>query len=174
MPAKKLYHDYYDNETAIKKEQSYENGYLDIEKINTRKKNRPVGKVKTNTKPKQQNKVFIMATIFLVFGMTMIITYRYNLINEKNLEVINLKKELESTETALVGAQIEVEQNTDLDAIEAYAKQQLGMQKPEKNQTVYIDTSSTIKKVKVEDDSQTIIDKIEDTVKEFIENILYN
>ena len=178
MPARKLYQDYYNNEPAIKKKQEYENtyeeGYYDIEKIDTRKKNRPVGKVKFEKKSKEKNKLAIMATIFAFFFMTMIITYRYNLINERNLEVIRLKSELESTEAVLANVKIEVERNTDLNEIEAYAKQQLGMQKPDKNQTVYVDTSSTIKSVKVEEDNATIINKVIDIVREFIENILYN
>lgn len=61
--------------------------------------------------------------------MSVIITYRFGLINEKNLEVQNLEKELEIVSSQATTAQIEVDQNTDLNSIEAYAKQQLGMQK---------------------------------------------
>ena len=73
-----------------------------------------------------------------------VISYRYNLINEKNLKSIGLKSELSSVEANLLKAQISVEQSTNLTKIESYAKQKLGMQKPDKNQTIYVDTSDSL------------------------------
>ena len=61
-------------------------------------------------------------------------------------------------------AQIEVDQNTDLNSIEAYAKQQLGMQKADSSQTVYIDTSQELNKVQVNQEV-SIIEKIINCIK---------
>ena len=104
------------------------------------------------------------------FTMGMIITYRYNMISEKNLKVQELKGELAAVEANLLTAQIEVEQNTDLNKIEAYAKQQLGMQKPDKNQTIYIDTSKTMNSIEINNDTSVIEDLIQN-VKDMINKI---
>ena len=85
----------------------------------------------------------MVAFILCGFAMSMIITYRYNVINEKNLEIQNLETQIESLSSELATSQIEVDQNTDLDSIEAYAKQQLGMTKASSSQTVYVDTSQS-------------------------------
>ena len=52
----------------------------------------------------------------------------------------------------------------DLNTIEAYAKQQLGMQKADSSQTVYIDTSESINKVQVNQET-TFWDKIISYIK---------
>ena len=85
------------------------------------------------------------------------------MISEKNLEVQNLKKELNKVESGLVSSQIDVEQGTDLNKIEAYAKQQLGMQKPDKNQTIYVDTSI--------DEGTTQVEKTLNVFEKIVENI---
>ena len=106
----------------------------------------------------------MVAFILCGFTMSVIITYRFGLINEKNLEVQNLEKELEIVSSQATTAQIEVDQNTDLNSIEAYAKQQLGMQKADSSQTVYIDTSQELNKVQVNQEA-SIIEKIINYIK---------
>ncbi|MEG2310459.1 MAG: cell division protein FtsL [Clostridia bacterium] len=128
-------------------------------------KNKP----KLKVKPKK-NHTSLMVFIIFCFGLTMLVTYRYNVINEKNLESQKLKKHLDTAESALLNAQIEVEQNTDLNKIESYAKQQLGMQKPDKNQTIYVDTSKTSKIVEVAKNEMKI-EKFFETVINTIKNI---
>lgn len=100
----------------------------------------------------------------------MVLTYRYNLISEKNLQAQELKEELAAAESALLNAKIDVEQQTDLNKIEAYAKQQLGMQKPDKNQTIYVDTSNTAQTIETTEET-TLIDNIVNSIKNFINNI---
>ena len=96
--------------------------------------------------------------------MSVIITYRYSLISEKNLEVQNLVNKLEIVSSEAATSQIAVDQNTDLNAIEAYAKQQLGMKKADSSQTVYIDTSESINKIQINQET-TFWDKIINYIK---------
>ena len=53
--------------------------------------------------------------------------------------------------------------NRNLNKIEAYAKQQLGMQKPDKNQTIYVDTSI--------DEGTTQVEKTLNVFEKIVENI---
>jgi cell division protein FtsL len=166
MTARKLYDDYYEVGTAAKK--------IHVEK--QVKKAGPAINKKTNVKKmakahaKATNNVSMFFFIICAFSMAMFITYRFNLINEKNLSVQSLKKELSTAEATLASSQIEVEQNTDVNKIEAYAKQQLGMQKPDKNQTIYVDTSKTNKSLEVEQD-MTSLEKVLNSMKNIINSI---
>ena len=72
--------------------------------------------------------------------------------------------DLSSISSQVATSQIAVDQNTDLNTIEAYAKQQLGMQKADSSQTVYIDTSESINKVQVNQET-TFWDKIISYIK---------
>ncbi len=165
MPARKIYTDYYESESTARKLEQQE----DIKKINTKKDNRRVGKVKIQKNTKT-NPVKTLAYIFSIFSLTMVLTYRFSIINEKNLATQKLKNELASAESSLASAQIEVEQSTDLNKIEAYAKQQLGMQKPDKNQTIYVDTSKNMA-VSGSEEKKSTFDNIIEKIKDIIENI---
>lgn len=162
MPAKKLYDDYYESGSTARKYGNYT-------------KVRPSRNVKTGKNKrevvKRKNNVSAIAFILCVFAMTMVITYRYNVISEKNLEIQNLKKELTKVESSLLTSQIEVEQGTDLNKIEAYAKQQLGMQKPEKNQTIYVDTSAKDSSTVIGEEESNIFEKIIEGIKDTINKI---
>ncbi len=163
MPARKIYEDYYETGSTAKKRQ--------LDTIYEEKSNRKTGKNVVN-RPKQKRKsnILIFSFILTAFAMTMLITYRFNVISEKNLKAQELKDELNSVEAALLNSQIDVEQNTNLDEIEAYAKQKLGMQKPDKNQTVYINTSDSTAEVE-EGESLNFIEKIIEQIKDFINKI---
>lgn len=164
MPAKKLYDDYYESGSTAKK-------YSNYTKVAPRK-NVKTGKNKYRSKQKvkAKNNVSIIAFILGVFSMAMVITYRFNVISEKNLEVQNLKSELTKVESSLLTSQIDVEQGTDFNKIEAYAKQQLGMQKPDKNQTIYVDTSLNGSSVEIEG-SVNVVNKIVEGIKDIISKI---
>ena len=163
MPARKIYEDYYETGSTAKKRQ--------LDTIYEEKSNRKTGKnVVNRPKLKRKSNILIFSFILTAFAMTMLITYRFNLISEKNLKAQELKDELNSVEAALLNSQIDVEQNTNLDEIEAYAKQKLGMQKPDKNQTVYIDTSDSTAEVE-EGESLNFIEKIIEQIKDFINKI---
>lgn len=108
------------------------------------KKEKKVNKAVVNEKMHLKT-VLVISCLFVMF---MIITFRYNTISSSNLELQNLKTDLSRTESNLAATTVEVEQSTNLFEIEAYAKQKLGMQKPDKNQIIYIDTSKDASVVK--------------------------
>lgn len=95
------------------------------------------------------NKVTLVLSTLIIFSMLMVITYRYNVISEKNLGVQKLKEDLVVAKSELATSEIALEQVMDVNYIESYAKQQLGMQKPEKSQLIYVNMESedTVSKV---------------------------
>ena len=95
----------------------------------------------------------------------MTVTYSYNMISEANLKAIKLKSELENVSSQLSLAVMNVEQGANLNEVEAYAKQKLGMQKPDKNQIVYID-SSNVQNIK-ETSSSEVASSFFDKIKNF-------
>lgn len=162
MPATKRPRGYYEYGSAARKYETYET------KNNISKRSK-----QAKTKVQAKRKLANMSTVVVIlcfFAMAMIITYRYNLISEKNLNSQKLKKELEEVESALITSQIDVEQNTDVSQIEAYAKQQLGMQKPDKNQTIYVNTTNGIQKLEIEETTSGI-ENILSQIVEAIKNI---
>lgn len=165
MPARKLYDDFYEDGSAAKKRE------LRVEPEKNKSTNKRHGKNKLNNqKSKAKKNASLVAFILCGFAMTMVITYRYNMISEKNFESQNLKSKLAAVEASVLNKQIEVEQGTDLNKIEAYAKQQLGMQKPDKNQTIYVDTSKGVQAVETSEDT-TVLEKAINAVKNFINSI---
>ncbi len=167
MPALKSYSDFYDDGNTVRKKSvsTKSEKYIDP-------KTRRYGKNKINPKLHAKNKKNTLVVMFILtaFAMTMVITYRYNIISEKNLEAQKLKSSLAAVEAKLLNKQIEIEQQTDLNKVEAYAKQQLGMQKPDQSQTIYIDTSKSMEMVETNEDT-TSIENIIDTIKNFISSI---
>lgn len=157
MPARKLYEDYYQTSSLAKKVE------VSSKKIDNNSK---IEKKSI----KAQNKMALFPFILGIFVMTLILSVRYTTINEKNVESMSLKSELEKSEAALFNAKIAVEQSTDLDKIEAYAKQQLGMQKPTKNQIIYVDTSEDIGTVEIVK-SKNVFSEVKSNILNFINNI---
>ena len=158
MSAKRAYN-YYESGSAARKLE-----YVEEKKKVTRNNNKTVNK--KNAKRKTSS----IAMILFVFSMTLVLVYRYNVISEKNLEAQSLAEDLTKAESALLTSQIEVEQGTDLNQIEAYAKQKLGMQKPDKNQTIYVDTSKTSNSLEVQSDT-TFFQNITDKISSFFDKI---
>lgn len=140
----------------------YLDDYPKAKKTNARK---TVKKTVVDKKIKTKT-VFMISCLFV---MLMIITYRFNVISESNLTLQNLKTELERVQSNLAATEMGVEQSTNLTQIEAYAKQKLGMQKPDKNQVVYIDTAKDTSIVK--ETNQSFVDEIIESIKEYINNI---
>ncbi|MBR5228107.1 MAG: hypothetical protein IKV94_05690 [Clostridia bacterium] len=120
-----------------------------------------------NRKAKASRASLVITTLS-VFAMLVVISYRYNIISEKNLTVQRL--EIEHTEAAalLTNAEVEYNKMVDIVEVEAYAKQQLGMQEPEKSQMVYL--ASDYEK-QVISDSGNFITKIVDDIKQKIKDI---
>lgn len=156
MPTQNADGNFYEHGSAARKRQyvqtpqQYNETYVGKRRYGKNKR------VNSNVKVSHKNEVVVVLSIVFVFMMIMVITYRYNVISEKNLLSQNLKSELEVTEANLLNAKIQVEQNTDLDYIEAYAKQKLGMQKPSSSQTVYIDTSNITQVIEVNENLSVI------------------
>lgn len=144
------------------KKYEYQEDYSKAKRNNARK---VVKKTAVNEKIRIKT-VFIISCLFVMF---MIITYRFNVISESNLTLQNLKIELDRVQSNLASTEMSVEQSTDLTKIEAYAKQKLGMQKPDKNQVIYIDTSKDTNIVK--DDNISFVDEIIENIKGYINKI---
>lgn len=170
MPALKSYGEFYDGSAArkLERKETVQRKSRKQEQNRRYGKNKLKSKSKANIKAKQNTKVFMC--ILCSFAMGMIITCRYNIISEKNLKVQELKGKLAAVEATLLNKQIEVEQSTDLNKIEAYAKQQLGMQKPDKNQTIYIDTSKSMNSIQINGETSSI-DELIQKIKEMINKI---
>lgn len=170
MPALKSYGDFYDGSAArkLERKESLPKKTRKLEQNRKYGKNKLKSNSKTKSKAKQNAKVVMC--ILCSFVMGMIITYRYNIISEKNLKAQELKSKLAAVEANLLNKQIEVEQSTNLNEIEAYAKQQLGMQKPDKNQTIYIDTSKSMNSIQVNYENSSVEELIQ-KVKDMINKI---
>lgn len=158
MSAKKTYSYYETGSTARKFE------YVEEKKKVVKKNN------KASNKKNAKRKTSSIAVILCMFSMALVLVYRYNVISEKNLESQSLADDLVKVESGLLTAQMEIEQNTDLNQIEAYAKQKLGMQKPDKNQTIYIDTSKTSNSLEVQSDT-AFFENITDKISNFFDKI---
>ena len=170
MPARSAYSSYYESGSAARKR-----NYIETpeERNNTTNRRYGKNKVKSISKAKSASnitKALYIISIVIAFAMIMIMTYRFNIISEKNLMSQQLKSDLEAAESNLLASKIAVEQNTNMDYIEAYAKQKLGMQKPTSSQTIYVDTSNITQVVEV-NENLNVIEKIINSVKETINNI---
>ena len=110
----------------------------------------------------KSNKATLVLTTLIIFTMFMVITYRYNIISEKNLHVQELKQDLVVAKSELATTQIAMEEIMNETEVEAYAKQQLGMQKPEKSQLVYInmENEETVQKVSASNMVMNLVEKI--------------
>ena len=119
---------------------------------------------KVKVQPKSQLSL-VLSTLAL-FTMAIVISYRYNLISEKNLNLQRLKIEQTAVNSELATTEIAVDRIIDKDIVESYAKQQLGMQKPEKSQIVYINSNYETKVEKVSE--KNIFEKGIDKLKNLI------
>lgn len=95
------------------------------------------------TKARKANKTSLVVATLLIFAMLVVVNYRYNIISEKNLTVQKLLMEEAEANALLTNAEIEYSKMVDIVEVEAYAKQQLGMQEPEKSQMVYVSSEYT-------------------------------
>ena len=98
--------------------------------------------------------------------MLIILSYRTNVISEKNLELQKLNMKADNVNAVLATTEVEVSREIDKDKIETYARQQLGMQKPDKSQLVYINSNYETKVESVNEGN--IISKVVDKLKDII------
>lgn len=126
-------------------------------------------KVITNKEPKKEkvkvkkakNNVFLG---FSIFAVALTIVLRYAMINNMNMENITLKKELDTINNSIAQLQLAAESHVNLSEIEEYAKNNLGLQKPQNYQIEYINV----------DKSDLIDNKVTSTNKSGIKEILLN
>lgn len=113
------------------------------------------------------NKATLVLTTLVIFTMFMVITYRYNVISEKNLQVQQLKEDLEVAKSELATSEIALEQVMDVNYVESYAKQQLGMQKPEKSQLIYVnmENEETVSKVSANNMIMQLVEKVKGIIE---------
>ena len=93
------------------------------------------GKVGTE---KKKGKFKILSYIAVGFAILFAISYRNSLINENFTKVQNLKKEFATLQKENEQAQVNLENNQNLSKIEQEAKERLGMQKLNADQSVYV------------------------------------
>lgn len=117
-------------------------------------------------KAQPKTKLSLIVSIVILFAMAIITSYRYNLISEKNLEVQRLKMEQVATNSQLATTEVAIDKIIDKDTVESYAKQQLGMQEPEKSQIIYINSNYDTKVEQVS--NENIFGKLMGAVKNLI------
>jgi hypothetical protein len=93
----------------------------------------PKKKAKTVAK-KKESVLKTMALSMFAFSMLFLICYRSSAINESFNALGNIKSDLEDANTVNAQLASDIETQTDISAIETYAKYQLGMQKPKDSQ----------------------------------------
>ena len=131
-------------------------------------------KVKAN-KPKKETKYNYKPVIYigLAFAMLFTISYRYSLINEKYNEKESIKAQVSDIEKQNEQLRVSIENSLNLTSIEQAAKNQLGMQKLDNNQKVYLnlqkkDYVQPASEEVVIDDDQTWFDKIMEKLTQVI------
>ena len=122
-----------------------------------------VKEVKKKTKPKIRGNVILGVA---GFSIALTIVLRYAMINNMNMENIRLKKELDSINNTNAQLKLAAEQKVNLSEIETYAKEKLGLNKPQNYQIEYIniDKHDLI-------DNKNVVPK-EKGIKDFFNNIV--
>jgi len=154
----------YDLEVTKKKEE-YEEPKKEFKLIKFPKLKNVVGKAQ-GVKAKPKSKLSLVLSAIAMFSMLIVLSYRYNVISEKNLELQRLNIEAGNVNAVLATTAVEVEQVIDKDTVEAYARQQLGMQKPEKSQLIYINSDYETKVESVNEGN--IFGKVVEKLKDII------
>ena len=100
------------------------------------------------------------------FTIALAIVLRYAMINNMNMDNIRLKKELDSINNTNAQLKLAAEQKVNLSDIEIYAREKLGLQKPQNYQIEYIniDKHDLI-------DNKAVVSK-KNGIKEFFDNIV--
>ena len=93
-------------------------------------------KLEPNYVPRKKNKN--VALIVAIFLLLLAVSYRSSLINEKFNEIQNAKAELASIEKTNGQLEVSIESSLNLSNIEQSAKENLGMQRLDNSQKVYV------------------------------------
>ncbi|MBO4897259.1 MAG: hypothetical protein J5590_03070 [Clostridia bacterium] len=113
---------------------TYGTSALKIEKTEPRKKVKRGTAKKVSKKYVRSN----MLGILVVTSLAFLLLARYAIITEKTTRLTKLRAEYETANSMVVQKEFDLEREVDLQKIEEIATTKLGMQRPEKNQMVYI------------------------------------
>lgn len=152
----------YQYETSPRK---LEPEYTPRKRQNKNTKNKQANKVKKNNSKnntnkkiaKKEKKAKIKAVLYVavIFSVLLVISYRNSQITEKFAEVKNLKSNLAAVQKENEQLEVSIQSSINLSKIEKEAKEQLGMQKLDNGQKVYV---SLQKKDHVEPASQNVME----------------
>ncbi len=92
--------------------------------------------------------------ILMIASAAMFMISKYVSVNETRSEIDSLRSQVEELQATNSQMMFELEQSVDLAAIEKEATQRLGMQRPEKYQTIYVD-------IQQEDKTETTSQSVE-------------
>ncbi|MGE5329203.1 MAG: hypothetical protein ACM3KR_06840 [Deltaproteobacteria bacterium] len=95
-------------------------------------------KIVTVTRKKAVLKLKAIFGILIFFVVGMFILSRYSMINQEKKNIYKLKTEITKLNKENTQAQMALNMKVDLEQVEKDAIQQLGMQYPDKNQTIYV------------------------------------
>ncbi len=127
---------YYTNGSSAYKYDNYEiESYYNKKAINDERIK------KERARMKAKSRMRAIGIIFLVFALALTILYRNVVIIESATQVQNLEKELTSLQATNTKLDYELKKEVDLKNIEEIATTKLGMKRPDKNQTVYVDVT---------------------------------
>ena len=140
-------------------------------KKKTKQTNKNSKKIKAKEKQrmeqlKKEKKIHYqnIAIIISMFLVLLTISYRNSLITEKFNQIQNKKQELSAIEKSNGQTEISIESSLNLKSLEKNAKKQLGMQKLDKDQKVYVTlpkkdyTESALPEVEAEQSSNWLKD----------------
>ena len=135
-------------------------------KYNKQSKKLKAEKKKRMEQLKKEKKIHYknIAIIISMFLVLLTISYRNSLITEKFNQIQNKKQELSAIEKTNGQTEISIESSLNLKSLEKSAKKQLGMQKLENDQKVYVTlpkkdyTESALPEVKTQQNSNWLKD----------------
>ncbi len=108
----------------------YEQEYRELPK-----KKKIIRRVRKRKKAGIKSVILPVAAVCMAFALLL----NNSALLEKNAKIEELKGQLETVNAQAVAGQFEIERNMDLKKIEEEATTRLGMQRPTKAQTVYVD-----------------------------------
>ena len=105
----------------------------------------PKKKVKKGVSKKRKTAGFGRSVLafMAVTGLAFVLLFRYACITEMSSQLTKLKGEYDEVQSVAVAKEFELEQEIDLKRVEEIATTELGMQRPEKHQIVYVDMQNS-------------------------------
>lgn len=94
-------------------------------------------KEKKKYRKNRAKKFFITVNVLIFFSLAFLVVYRYALISQLNLQVMEKEKQLSALKAQNARLVVEIEKKQDLEHIRNIASEKLGMKKPDKMQVVY-------------------------------------